>query len=336
MRRAEVTRDELEALVTEYRHVRVEHARAHRGGRVRRRLDRRLVQVDARFERLLREAVADAEVRRAWLEHLRNGAPAPAEPSAAAPPLVFRGRSETGSLVEVRQRPEGDYDVVVDGAAVERVAAVDDLAQTGPGVAFRLGGVVFQEVFALSPEALTALARFVSEPGSGPPFDRAQELIADGLVDRDLGLTARGRRALRNERRPAGLAAPPVLRVSARGVGEQPRRYLERKLRRVLRLSPLPVIGARAVVAEERNPSLERPATAKATVEVRGQDVHAHAAAGSPVEAVDLLAERLSRRLRGLGRRRDAVRQGTGALEPGEWRHGGVAAPRPVDERELP
>ena len=241
MRRAEVTRDELEALVTEYRHVRVEHARAHRGGRVRRRLDRRLVQVDARFERLLREAVADAEVRRAWLEHLRNGAPAPAEPSAAAPPL-----------------------------------------------------------------------------------------------DRDLGLTARGRRALQDERRPAGRAAPPVLRVSARGVGEQPRRYLERKLRRVLRLSPLPVIGARAVVAEERNPSLERPATAKATVEVRGQDVHAHAAAGSPVEAVDLLVERLSRRLRGLGRRRDAVRQGTGALEPGEWRHGGVAAPRPVDERELP
>lgn len=196
MRRAEVGRDELEALVAEYRHVRAQHGKARAGGRVRRHLERRLVRVDDRFEHLLTEVSADVEVRRAWLEHLRSGAPAPAEPPAAALPLLFRGRSATGSLVEVRERPDGDYTVVVDDAEVERIAAADDLAQTGAAVAVRVGSVSFDEVFGASPEALATLAGFVSAPAGEPPYEHARELIAEGLVDRGFGLTPRGRRAL--------------------------------------------------------------------------------------------------------------------------------------------
>lgn len=110
MGRAGVSRDELEALVAEYRHVRTLHGHARTGGRVRRHLQRRLARLEERFERLLDEAAAELELRRAWLEHLRNGAPAPSGPSGPAPPLAFRGRSETGSLVEVRERSDGDYD----------------------------------------------------------------------------------------------------------------------------------------------------------------------------------------------------------------------------------
>lgn len=313
MRGLEVDRDELEALVAEYRRVRTAHRGAREGGRVRRHLERSLAQIEQRFERLLTESSASPELRRAWLEHLQNQAPEPVEPSKHALPLGFKGLSENGSVVELRARSDGDYDVFVDGAEVERVAAADDLAQMGPGIALRVGDISFHEVFDASPDAVAALARFVSAPHDGLAPEHVPELLADGLVDRDLGLTHRGRRALRGER-PAAREAEPALRISARGdVGAAPRRYLERRLQRVLQRAPLRVLGVRTVITAERNSSLERPVSVKATVEVRGPDVRVHAAAASATEAVDLLAERLARRLRELEQRREAKRR-----EPGE------------------
>ena len=55
--------------------------------------------------------------------------------------------------------------------------------------------VEFRETFAASPESLAALRGFL-DGRSPPPWDVAQELLADGIVDVHLGLTPRGRRAL--------------------------------------------------------------------------------------------------------------------------------------------
>ena len=195
MSRSETARDELEALVAEYRHVREAHRGARAGGHTRRHLERRLARVERRFEQLLAERVADDELRRAWLEHLHNQAARPAAPARPLP-LAFRGRSAMGSVVELRGRPDGDLDVLVDGVEVERVAAEDDLAQTGPGVVFELGGASFREVYDVSAEALAAFARFVATPAAGLAAEHTRELVDDGLLDRNLGLTPRGRRAL--------------------------------------------------------------------------------------------------------------------------------------------
>jgi hypothetical protein len=186
---------ELAAIVREFHHVQEEHRRARPESRVRRHLHSRLEELEERFERLLEEWVADEETRAAWRAHLYQGAPRPAE-SAPERPLTFRGRSEAGSVVEIRKRPDGSYDVEVDGALVERIeGGLDFAGGTAPPV-FRLDGSEFRETFSASPAALEALRDSLAGDAAHPPWDQAAELVADGLVDRDFGLTERGRRAL--------------------------------------------------------------------------------------------------------------------------------------------
>lgn len=190
-----VSRDELEAIVREVHHVREEHRRAHAEGGTRRRLGERLLEVEGDFERLLGEWVADEEARAAWRMHFYQGAPEPFEP-APGPPLVFRGRSGSGSVVEVRERPDGDCAVEIDGCPVERVEAEVDFSSTHVPHTFVLDSIVFRETFSVSREALAALREFVAERERRPPWPHAAELAGDGLVDRYFGLTARGRRVL--------------------------------------------------------------------------------------------------------------------------------------------
>lgn len=189
------SRDELEAIVAEHRHLLEEHRRAHADGRVRRHMETRLHELEARFGQLLDEWVPGEELRRAWRAHLHQGAPAPTEP-APARPLVFRGAAESGSLVEVRERPDGDYDVTVDGTPVERIEAALDFSGTGAPHVFELDGLAFRETFSASEPALEALRDFVAEQAPEPPWRFAPELRADGLIDGYFGLTPRGRRAL--------------------------------------------------------------------------------------------------------------------------------------------
>jgi hypothetical protein len=191
---AGVSRDELEAIVAEHRHVLEEHRRAHVESRVRRHMETRLHRLEARFDQLLDEWALSEELRRGWRAHLHEGAPAPPQP-ALARPLLFRGAAESGSVVEIRERPDGDYDVVVDGTLVERIEAQLDFAGLGPHD-FELNGVVFREVFASVTPAIEALRDFVSEEVLEPPWAFASQLKAEGLIDAHFGLTARGRRAL--------------------------------------------------------------------------------------------------------------------------------------------
>jgi hypothetical protein len=187
-------REELDALVHHYYHLRNEHERSQPESSMRRRLEDELLEVRERFERLLEEWVPNPELQEAWREHIRNRGPVPPEPPAIRP-LVFQGRSEvSSSIVEVRRKGD-ELQVEVDGSLLERVAAEKDLSVTTPALRFRLNGTEFEETFNASPEALRALADFLDQGGS-PPWDCASELLADGLIDVHFDVTPRGRRAL--------------------------------------------------------------------------------------------------------------------------------------------
>lgn len=124
-------------------------------------------------------------------------------------------------------------------------------------------------------------------------------------------------------------------------VGDELRRYAEEKLGRAARSACRPVLFARLTLREETSPHIQRPAVAKAALDVSGTLVRAHVAAGTMREAVDLLDERLRRRLEILAGQRRAARGETGLPEPGEWRHGSLPSerpayfPRPPEEREV-
>jgi ribosome-associated translation inhibitor RaiA len=132
------------------------------------------------------------------------------------------------------------------------------------------------------------------------------------------------------------------LELTTRGpVGDRLRDYAETKVRRAARGAPRPVLFARVALTEHENPSTLRPAAAKAALDVSGRLVRAHVAAPTMTEAVDLLADRLERRLGILSEHLDARRHEAGTATPGEWRHGDLPTarppffPRPVDEREV-
>jgi hypothetical protein len=190
-----MTRDELEAIVHEVQHVREEHRRAHPQSSVRRRLGVQLLELERGFERSLAEWVPDARTKAAWRAHVYERGPEPAEPAPRAR-LAYRGRSETGSVAEVREAVPAGYTVEVDGCPVERIEAELDFAGTLAPHTFALGSLVFRETFSASPPALGALRTFATGGEPRPPWRHAAELAADGLIDRHFGLTPRGRRAL--------------------------------------------------------------------------------------------------------------------------------------------
>jgi hypothetical protein len=109
---------------------------------------------------------------------------------------VFRGTAEaSGSVVEVRGRQGEELAVEIDGSLVERVAAAKDLAVGTPPARLRIDGFEFEETFGVSAEALEAFTDFLDD-GDSPPWNYAEELLGDGLVDTHFAVTARGRRAI--------------------------------------------------------------------------------------------------------------------------------------------
>jgi hypothetical protein len=84
---------------------------------------------------------------------------------------------------------------MVDDQLVERLWPGHTPLASGRPAVFRLDGVEFHETFDAKPNALLALRSFRAS-GGRPPWDHASELLADGLIDVNFGLTERGRRAL--------------------------------------------------------------------------------------------------------------------------------------------
>src|SRR5690606_14813668 len=191
----------LAALGHEYHHIQQEHQREPERSTFRRRQRDRMERVAERFERLLARWVPDDELAAAWRRFLYEAAPPPDGPTLREPPL-FRGHTASGALIEVRQAPGGDYDILMDGAHVDRDGASwslepDEIAPT------LVAGEECREVFDSSDQAIAALEEFLA--GGPPPWQFGVELFEDGLIDADFGLTARGRRRL--SRAPARAAA---------------------------------------------------------------------------------------------------------------------------------
>ncbi len=140
---------------------------------------------------------------------------------------------------------------------------------------------------------------------------------------------------------PARQIEFPVSIVADEEISDRLRAHALEMVDRLARLAPRPVIHARVTLRERADPALERPAIAKAALDVSGRQVRAHVAAGQMTEAIDLLEGRLRRNLEDLEELDRTLRRETGVPEPGEWRHGSLPTarpehyPRPIEEREL-
>jgi ribosome-associated translation inhibitor RaiA len=140
---------------------------------------------------------------------------------------------------------------------------------------------------------------------------------------------------------PRSTAALTVNTTIRGDVTPDQRRYAEEKLTRLAKLAHWPVLFARLELRHEPDPALERPAVAKASLDLSGRIVRAHVAAPTTTEAVDRLEARLRRKMEVLEEHREARRAETGLPAAGEWRHGDLPShrpaffPRPVESREI-
>ncbi len=113
--------------------------------------------------------------------------------------------------------------------------------------------------------------------------------------------------------------------------------YAEKRLRTALRVVHRPVLHVRLRITDHADPATTRPVVVQVNVDVNGRTVRARATGTTGLEAVDLLHDRLRRRLehdrsRAGGHWED--RRGTRpAGEPGEWRRGEPPAARPPHVR---
>lgn len=106
-------------------------------------------------------------------------------------------------------------------------------------------------------------------------------------------------------RTPGGVNDPHVEFV-ARGRRPHPVTvgYAREKVLAAARAAPRNVRFARVTLTFEEHRSIEKPAKAQAMLDVDGRIVHAEAVARSLTEAIDLVEQRLRRRLDGIRRRR--------------------------------
>jgi ribosome-associated translation inhibitor RaiA len=140
---------------------------------------------------------------------------------------------------------------------------------------------------------------------------------------------------------PAEEPGFPVSLVADEELGEEVKKHALDVLLAVARHAPRRVLHARMTLRLHPDPALERPAVAKASLDVGGRPVRAHVAAEHMHEAIDLLERRLRRSLEDLEELRRARRHEPGTAPEGEWRHGSLPTerpdyfPRPPEEREL-
>lgn len=138
---------------------------------------------------------------------------------------------------------------------------------------------------------------------------------------------------------------PGDVRVTTRGeVAADAVDYARRKVAHAVARIDVPVLHADVELLQAADPARKRPAIIEAVLDVDGTSVRAQIAATTMHEAVDLLEDRLVRRLRRfqeVAHREGRERHRTGAAPEGGWRHGDLPThrpehfARPVDEREL-
>lgn len=133
------------------------------------------------------------------------------------------------------------------------------------------------------------------------------------------------------------------LQIAIRGdVGAKAKEYARNKIGRLAKFAQAPVLFARVKLAVEPDPARDRPVIAQALFDIDGTPVRAHVAARDMQEAIDILEDRLRRRLEHLTEHRQALRKrGPQARHPHQWRHGDAPTHRPSyfdrseDERRI-
>jgi ribosome-associated translation inhibitor RaiA len=113
------------------------------------------------------------------------------------------------------------------------------------------------------------------------------------------------------------------------------------KIERLVRNIDERVLHVDIRLTHDKDPARERPAHARVMLNLNGEPVRVHVAAATMDEAIDLLDQRLRRRLKDLAEHRTALRKRGPASPDGEWRHGDHTAERapyfarPVEDREI-
>jgi len=187
-----VPEDELRRIASDYRHIQGEHEREGESGSWRRRQKAHLSDLETRLEHSLDHWFRDETTRAQWREHFFRAAAEPAPIYDV--PRLYRGRSESGSVVDVLETQSGEREYIIDGTVAERRKAGKSTEAT-----VRLGGQTFQETFDAPAEALEVLRTYIAEqPSGGPPWEWASELFANGLIDMNFSLTERGQRFIRS------------------------------------------------------------------------------------------------------------------------------------------
>jgi ribosomal subunit interface protein len=124
-------------------------------------------------------------------------------------------------------------------------------------------------------------------------------------------------------------------------VGAALQEYAGQKIGHVCHYAHEPVLSAHVVLTLAADPARQRPAIAEATLDVNGTSVRAQVAAEEMLEAVDLLEDRLRRRLVQHQDRERTRHRWIGIATAHEWRHGDLPTqrpeyfPRPAEERQV-
>lgn len=122
----------------------------------------------------------------------------------------------------------------------------------------------------------------------------------------------------------------PDLSVVVRGFDDDEIvEYAKAKVRDAARATPRRVLFGRVKLTLEPHRSIERPALVEVMFDVEGRPVRAHVAARDLREAVDLVEQRLRRKLKDLEHETEFLWRFSGIAEPGEWRHGNLPTHRP-------
>jgi ribosomal subunit interface protein len=136
--------------------------------------------------------------------------------------------------------------------------------------------------------------------------------------------------------------SPIQVEVTSRGdVSERAREQARQKVGALAQFVKGPILGARVVLIQERNPRIPEPARAEAEIDLQGRLLRARAAASSIEAAVDDVAERLQRALRRYVERLVRSEREPPKSPAGEWSHRSWSAPRaptfvrPVEERQI-
>lgn len=118
------------------------------------------------------------EARPCWQSYLYNGGVIPEDNLRRIPP-VFVGCSRLGSLVEVRENSQGDYEVIVDGTQVQRLSGDFQFAEA-PYTIVNLIEQEWSEISQADDSALAVLQRYVEAAQAELPWPVARSCSTMG------------------------------------------------------------------------------------------------------------------------------------------------------------